>query len=392
DTKAAAATLDAMPASAPELRLAVAAASAQAWQGPIEPLIHMWEAVATGPLKNIARLQAAQVAYNHNKYDLAADKLVALVDQLDLDATPVAITQLQSAFNVARRGQAGWQMLYAAWRTKVLAGASYPHLMTLVQAAMQQGDLLPVLARAAELAGDDTDKQLELVRTAINVGQPGWAKPRLQALLAKAPSRAIYQLAARVAENTGDLAEALTDLEHAQELVGDDRVALQVVRAELGQIVGVAQQLALQQSGADRQRTVDRALAWGERWRAVDPGNSQIDTALGEMLLAVGDQPGAWRQLSTVIEREPWSGAGYMTVADAFERRGKVAEALPYWQQAIVIDQTNPTPRLRKAQALIALGQTREGDQLLHDITNQKWHDLWINVVNQAQELERRAK
>jgi predicted Zn-dependent protease len=81
-----------------------------------------------------------------------------------------------------------------------------------------------------------------------------------------------------------------------------------------------------------------------------------------------------------------------MTVADTFERRGKVADALPYWQQAIVIDQTNPTPRLRKAQALIALGQTREGDQLLHDITNQKWHDIWSNVVSQAQELERRTK
>jgi len=392
DSKAAAATLDAMPATAPELRLAVAAASAQAWQGPVEPLIHMWESVATGSLKNVARLQAAQVAYNHNQYDLAADKLVALVDQLDLDATPAAITQLENTFNVARRGQAGWQMLYAAWRTKVLAGASYPHVMALLQAAVQHGDLPAVLARAAELAGDDTDKQLELVRTAIAYGQPGWAKPRLQALIAKTPTRAIYQLAAQVAQGTGDLAEALTDLERAQDLTGDERVTIQTIRVELGQIVGVAQQLALQQSGPDRQRTVDRALAWGEKWRAVDPGNPQIDTALGEMLLAINDQAGAWRQLSTVIEREPWSGAGYMTVADTFERRGKVADALPYWQQAIVIDQTNPTPRLRKAQALIALGQTREGDQLLHDITSQKWHDIWSNVVYQAQELERRTK
>ena len=39
-----------------------------------------------------------------------------------------------------------------------------------------------------------------------------------------------------------------------------------------------------------------------------------------------------------------------------------------FWQQAIVIDQTNPTPRLRKAQALIALGRDAEGDALLHEI------------------------
>jgi hypothetical protein len=34
-------------------------------------------------------------------------------------------------------------------------------------------------------------------------------------------------------------------------------------------------------------------------------------------------------------------------VAEAFERQGKLADALAFWQQAIVIDQTNPTPRLR---------------------------------------------
>ena len=72
-----------------------------------------------------------------------------------------------------------------------------------------------------------------------------------------------------------------------------------------------------------------------------------------------------------MIERDPWSGTGYMTVAETFERRGKVADSLAYWQQAIVIDQTNPTPRLRKAQALIALGRAAEGEQAVarHHLT-----------------------
>ena len=105
------------------------------------------------------------------------------------------------------------------------------------------------------------------------------------------------------------------------------------------------------------------------------------------MLLAVGDGAGAWRQLSSAIERDPWSGSGYTTVADAFERQGKVAEALPLWQQAIVIDQTDPTPRLRKAQALIALGRTQEGDALLAQITRRHWHDMWSGVVYQAKNL-----
>nr|MBA3461314.1 hypothetical protein [Deltaproteobacteria bacterium] len=95
---------------------------------------------------------------------------------------------------------------------------------------------------------------------------------------------------------------------------------------------------------------------------------------------------------STVIERDPMAGTGYMTVAEAFERRGKVAEALDFWQQAIVIDQTNPTPRLRKAQALIALGRSAEGDALLQQIVDRTWHDIWSNVPYQAKYLLERGK
>jgi tetratricopeptide (TPR) repeat protein len=124
----------------------------------------------------------------------------------------------------------------------------------------------------------------------------------------------------------------------------------------------------------------------------IDPGNADIDRQVGNLLLALGDGAGAWRQLSSTIERDPWSSAGYTTVADAFEQQGKVGDALELWQQAIVIDQTNPTPRLRKAQALYALGRAQEADALLEQITKQKWHAMWQGVVYQAQNLIDRGK
>jgi tetratricopeptide (TPR) repeat protein len=390
DAKGAAATLDAMPAAATELRLAAASAASQQWDLPVETLVHMWDAVAVGPLENVVRMQAATLAYNRGKYDLAADRLAALVDQLDLDALPAQLASAQYFFTQSRRGNAGWELVYAQWRGKVLAGSSYDHVMALLPAVQQHGDVLTVLARAAELAGDATDRQVELARMALTYGQSGWARTRIHALVAKSPTREVYQLAAQIAQSTGDVAEALTDLERAEDLGATDRVDLSTVRAELAQIISVAQQLAQQTTGTERDRTVQRALVWGDRWRAIDAGNPQIDRALGDLLLAVGDEAGAWRQLSTAIERDPWSGTGYMTVADTFEHRGKVADSLPFWQQAIVIDQTNPTPRLRKAQALIALGRTDEGERLLHDITSEKWHDTWSGIVYQAQELQRR--
>jgi predicted Zn-dependent protease len=195
-----------------------------------------------------------------------------------------------------------------------------------------------------------------------------------------------------MAQRQGRIADALAYLEQAQSAGEDEAVDLGTVRAELSQIIAVARQLAVQSSGAARQTAVQKAMTWATRWRAIDPGNAAIDQQVGELLLAVGDTAGAWRQLSTVIEREPMEGTGYQIVAEAFERQGRVAEALEYWSQAVVIDQTNPTHRLRKAQALIALGRTAEGDALLSEIANTKWHERWQFVASQAKDLLQRAK
>ena len=57
-----------------------------------------------------------------------------------------------------------------------------------------------------------------------------------------------------------------------------------------------------------------------------------------------------------------------------------------------MIDQTNPTPRLRKAQALIALGRAPEGDALLEQVATGTWHAMWSGVVHQAKNLIERGK
>ncbi len=347
-----------------------------------------WHSVATGDYTNLARAQAAQTLYNHGTYDAAADQVAQLVSQLDLTAMPPQLAIASYAFTSSRRGAAGYQLVYATWRDRVLAGDSFAHVMALVPLASEHpGDIPALLARAGVLAGSGTARKLAVARTAIQYGQPALAQTIVDAQLKSSPSRELYQLAAQLALGQGRIADALALLERAQQAAAGEPVELSTVRAELAQILTVAQQLAMQSSGAAREQAVARALEWARRWRLIDPGNPDIDRQAGNMLLAVGDGAGAWRQLSSAIERDPWSGSGYTTVADAFERQGKVAEALPLWQQAIVIDQTDPTPRLRKAQALIALGRTQEGDALLAQITRRHWHDMWSGVVYQAKNL-----
>jgi tetratricopeptide (TPR) repeat protein len=349
--------------------------------------------VAVGPYKNVARAQAALAMFNRGAADAGVERIASLIADLDLDALPPQLDNVGYYFQQSRRGAAGWQIVWASWRDRVLAGGSYDHVISLLSGVqLHPTDAQAILARAAELAGDDVERRVATARLAVTYGLGAWAQTLIAPLLVAHPSHDLYQLAASLAMAQGHTAEALTDLEAAQDAAGDEAVDINVVRGELSQIIGVAHQLAVQSSGAARQAAVKRAMTWGDRWRAVDAGNPAIDQQLGELQLAVGDTVEAWRQLSTVIERDPMSGDGYQTVAQAFETQGKVAAALDYWQQAIVIDQTNPTPRLRKAQALIALGRTAEGDKLLEEIAGRTWHDAWANVVYQAKDLIARGK
>jgi tetratricopeptide (TPR) repeat protein len=392
-TKAATDELLAMGSRAFMLRLIGATVIGQHYEADVKDLTRAWDSVATGDYKNVVAMQLAQVLFSRGQYDAGAERVAKLAAELDLNALPANFQVGQYQFTYSRRGEAGWQLAYATWRDRVLAGSSLEHLIALLPAANQHiGDTPRILARAIEVAGQDRDRRLALARIAIQYGQAQMANDIIEPMLTSSPSRELYQLAAQQQLASSHPEHALELYEKAEDAGADEEVDVQTVRNELTQIISLCRQLAVQGTGAYRAKYIGRALAWGQRWRMIDPDNDDIDRQLGQLMLAVGDTEGAWRQLSSAIERDPWAGSGYATVADAFEHEGKVAEALDLWQQAIVIDQTNPTHRLRKAQALIALGRTAEGDALLHQITSQKWHDMWSSVVYQAQNLIDRGK
>ena len=382
------AAAEALQVHAFTLRLIAAMLVGQRYNTDIADVTRVWESVATGPYKNLARQQLAQALYSHGKYEDAADAVAKLVAELDLDAAPADVASLQYSVSYSRRGQAGWQLIYGMWRDRVLASKSFEHLLAFLPAANQHvGDTPRVLSRALEVAGNDRDRKLLVARLAIQYSQAMLAEQIIEPLLAQSPSYELYQLAASQQLAMSNPEKALELYEKAQDAGRDEEVDIGSVRSELAQIINLCRQLALQGTGAYRDKYVARALQWASRWRAIDPDNATIDRQMADLLFGVGNTRGAWRELSSVIERDPWSGQGYATVAAAFEQQGKVAEAVDIWQQAIVIDQTNPTHRMRKAQALIALGRTAEGEAILRDITQQKWHSMWSGTVAQAQAM-----
>ncbi|HEY4059181.1 MAG TPA: VIT domain-containing protein [Kofleriaceae bacterium] len=379
----------AMSPAAPHIRLLAVSILSSRWNFKAEDVMRAWESVASGDLVNVVRANAAMALVNHGKPELAAEMVGKLVDNLDLDAAAPPSGSYYYAVQQSRRGVAGWQLLWAAWRDKVLASTSFSHVIGLARMNQgQPGDTNALLSRALVLAGDDTDKQLAVAYLATSVGQAPIAQGIVDKLLVKKPTRELHQLDAQILLAQQRMGEALDHLEAAQTAGADEAVDINTVRAEIGQIISLAARIAQQQNGPARDKYVARAMEWGAKWRKLDPGNSQIDKALGELQLSVGNKDEAWRQLSTMIERDPMQGTGYMDVAETFENQGRAAEALDFWEQAIRIDQTNPTPRLRKARALIALGRTKEGDAIVDEILSRKWHDMWWNVVYEAQQMK----
>ena len=57
-----------------------------------------------------------------------------------------------------------------------------------------------------------------------------------------------------------------------------------------------------------------------------------------------------------------------------------------------MIDQTNPGPRLRKAQLLYAMGRTDEGDAIVRDAAPRKWHDRYAQDAWQLTSLAQQRK
>ena len=74
-------------------------------------------------------------------------------------------------------------------------------------------------------------------------------------------------------------------------------------------------------------------------------------------------------------------------VAEAYQRHANIAEALKFWHEAVILDQTNPRWRIREAQALMAGGQTEAGRKLLRETLKARWHQQYEWELEDARYL-----
>ncbi len=354
---------------------------------PHEQIAAAWEAIAVGPYHNVARARAAQEWLWAGQNQRAGERIVDLMSNPDLDAFPPPLDQVAQVYRTATSNEAGWQLLWHTWSERVLAGKSFAHVMAMVPvAARDRAELFATLQRASELAGDDVDDQLAMIGAARQYGLTAWADGALEPLVQRVGTRDLHILAGEIADAESRFGDALGHYEAAFDAPGPP-VARSVVAAELRHMFDDCTQLALQSRGSAHTDAVTRAKHWADRGRELDLGDATIDRDLGELLLRDGDRTEAWRYLSSQIDRDPYSSAGYVAVATVYAKLGRLAEAQPFRHQAVLVDQTNPTLRLQEAQELLALGHTAQAKAELHDIVARHWHSTYDEIVANAKAL-----
>jgi predicted Zn-dependent protease len=211
-----------------------------------------------------------------------------------------------------------------------------------------------------------------------------WALTRLESVLPQlGDAPMIQRFASNLYAMQQQPSKAREHLELALAAEGETAVPLTQLRTDYVNLLAwtssESASMALTKAAAQQ-----RMIQLAQQWRAVDPANPAIDSIVANDLFAVGADAEAWRQLSTAIERQPMAATGWVMAAQAYEQHAKIAEAIAFWHEAVILDQTNPRWRIRQAQALMASGQTDAGKALLRATLAQRWHQQYEWEIEDA--------
>jgi Flp pilus assembly protein TadD len=285
------------------------------------------------------------------------------------------------------RGDAGWRLVWARWRSQVVGDRDPEGLLWLLDTAQMVGDAGDVDRIVAPFRGVtvEPDLAVDIADALIGLGRHGQAWAFL-APHVDGGDRDVLERAAVAAEQQGRLMEAARYLEKV--LATDEPMPLSELRAVYGRVLSLYGRLALAPSseGLD---ALEAMLGAAAAWRRHDPDNVGIDRLCAATLFAVDREDEAWRHLSTAIERHPGEGGAYEQVAAALENEGRLDRADAMWTRAFEVEPTNPTWLLRRAQNLVAAGDAAHASDLLAEIRRGTWQDRFANVTWQAQYLER---
>lgn len=229
--------------------------------------------------------------------------------------------------------------------------------------------------RAGALNSDWFARGEELVRIALK-----------NVVVAKQPT--LWRIAAEFSAGRKRELERLVRLDRALGLEFADlpkTVNVEVLRQQYNEHLTQLKTLVEKGDRAERATLTKLTLAAAERWRSIDPDETQVCRLVGQVLTSLGKKREAWAYWTTPLSAASESSSAWKQFAELMQSENRTREADHAWQVAFTCEPTNPELLLAHAAMLREAGETERADELLRRIVSGKWQPRFDEVRKNAQ-------
>jgi tetratricopeptide (TPR) repeat protein len=232
----------------------------------------------------------------------------------------------------------------------------------------------PLYRKVLTLAPKHSDASRLLGGLCLQVGRAEEALPLLRTALQAQPKNPEIHNNLGIALNT--VGEALRNSGHSTEAMSYFQEACQINPAYVEALTNLG--VALYQEGHD-----EAALDYCERALTEKPNHiaALMGSAVALWRLWRGDE--ALEKLARALEIEPHNAGVITTVGEILHGQGKIDEALEQYSQALVYKPEYQRALFKKAMALLAKGEYREGWKLYEAGFGQQ-HERGLNPFDPA--------
>jgi Tfp pilus assembly protein PilF len=175
--------------------------------------------------------------------------------------------------------------------------------------------------------------------------------------------------------------ERALDLEYA---VLPDLINLQKIRDDYQALLSRMESLAAME---DREPDLkSRAIRLADRWRAVDPDDTQAARAAGRIMAKLGDKALAWDYFTTPLADKPNESAPWLALAQEMANQQNVEWADRAYRHAFKAESTNAEILWTHAEFLRQHDRAEDAKELLEQIVSGTWQPRFDGIKTQAQQ------
>ncbi len=243
-----------------------------------------------------------------------------------------------------------------------------------------------------------TSTQLLGLEYFLRTGQEDRAGVLLQDLLTDevvARNSALWRFSASLAQKRGNLARSATALEKALDLEFKDLpdvINLAPLRDDYRQLLNHYQQVAtaltVLETGASSaggseylnpghelrlKELLARVVKAADRWRSLDPENTEVCQMAGRILRTIGAKDLAWDYLTTPIGMKPNESAPWLGLADMFHQEADYELADRAYAAAFEAEPTNPEILRKRAINFESMNRFDQSEQMNMQIRTGNW-------------------